>query len=77
MTVKQVADKLSKRVPEEISILIDIEGRWASELELDTSRPNLLILDGQGRLVDRFRGRHGPELFEQVCAAIDALGAEG
>ena len=39
VTYDQVAQKLVKRVPEEVPILIDIERRWALELELDTARP--------------------------------------
>ena len=74
---EEVAQKLVKRVPEEVPILIDIERRWARELELDTSRPNLLLFDRDGRLAATFHGRPDPALLDEVFAAIEELtGAE-
>jgi len=73
VTYERVAEKLAQRVPEEVSVLIDIERRWAEELDLDTDRPNLLLFDRQGLLVSTFRGRERPELVEQVSQALEAL----
>jgi hypothetical protein len=73
VTREQVARKLASRVPEEVSILIDLERRWATELELDTGRPNLLLFDEDGRLGASFRGRMEPELRDRVQAAIRRL----
>ena len=70
VTREQVAEKLAKRVPEDISILIDIERRWAGEMKLDTGRPNLLLFDEEGKLAAAFRALgmkyengSGPNLF--------------
>jgi hypothetical protein len=71
-THDRVAAKLRKRVPPEVPILIDIERHFARGMELDTDRPNLLIFDARGRFAAGFHGRHDPELFEQVCDAIEA-----
>jgi hypothetical protein len=73
VTREEVADKLNKRVPEEVPILIDIERRWARELELDTERPNVLLFDRDGRFVAAFRGRAEPELLDEIHAALDEL----
>lgn len=73
VTHEQVARKLAKRVPEEVSIFIDIEGQWARELELDTGRPNLLLFDRDGRLAAAFRGRWEAASSEEVYAALDQL----
>lgn len=69
-TYERIATKLQERVPEEISVLIDIERRWATALGLDTGRPNILLIDGGGTLVAAYRGRHSPEL---AAAVIDEL----
>ena len=73
VTVEQVSAKLVRRVPERVSILIDIERAWATQLELDTQRPNLLLYDRQGRLAAQFRGRHEPELAARVADEIARL----
>ena len=73
VTREQVADKLDKRVPEEVPILIDIERRWARELELDTERPNVLLFDREGRFVAAFHGRAEPELLDEIHAVLDEL----
>ncbi len=73
VTHDQVATKLRKRIPEEVPVLIDLERAWATKLELDTARPNLLVFDRQGTLHARLYGRENPELFEELCGAIDRL----
>jgi hypothetical protein len=76
-TVENVSAKLRERVPEGVSVLIDMDRRWAAALGLDTSRPNLLVLDADGGLVASVRGRHDPELEDQVATAItDLMGGE-
>jgi hypothetical protein len=73
VTREDVARKLDKRVPEEISILIDVERHWARQLELDTQRPNLLLFDRDGRFAAAFRGRAEPELLDELHVALDEL----
>jgi len=73
VTREEVAGKLDRRVPEEIPILIDIDRRWADELELDTERPNVFLFDREGRFVAAFRGRAEPELLDEIHAALDEL----
>jgi len=73
VTHEEVARKLDKRVPEEISILIDVERHWARELELDTQRPNLLLFDREGKFVAAFRGRAEPELLDDIHVVLDEL----
>ena len=73
VTRKEVARKLAARVPEGVSILIDIERRWARELKLDTGRPNLLLFDRGGRMAGAFRGRMEPARLDEVQAAIEPL----
>ena len=69
-TYEDVAAKLRERVPEGVRVFVDVERSWARELGLDTSRPNLLLLDDAGNLTATFQGRFETTLFEQVCDAI-------
>jgi hypothetical protein len=73
VTHEQVAEKLVRRVPEDIAVLIDIERRWARDLELDTLRPNLLLFDRHGKIVARERGRAEPELVDGFATKIREL----
>ena len=73
VTWDRVAEKLVRRVPDEVPVLIDIERRWATELELDTELPNLLVFDRQGRLAERFRGRRDAALLAEVSRALERL----
>jgi hypothetical protein len=78
VTLERVQEKLSTRVPEEVPVLIDLERQWATELELDTDRPNILVLDGSGELVARYHGRKEKVLVDEVCARLEELlGDEG
>lgn len=70
VTWKRVADKLRDRVPDEVSVEIDLERTWATTYELDTSEVNLLVFDAGGKLTARFRGRRGKPLVEQIVAAV-------
>lgn len=68
-----VASKLVKRVPEGIAVLIDMNRGWATALDLDTGRPNLLLFDRDGHLAARTRGRAKQDLVEPFAARIAAL----
>jgi hypothetical protein len=70
---EQIASKLLERVPEGVPVLIDLDRRWATVLGLDTERPNILLIDGNGKLVSAFRGRHSPELAAEVIRELEAI----
>lgn len=72
-THESVAARLSQHVPEGVSVSIDLDRVWATELGLDTGRPNLLIIDRDGRLVDTFRGLCKPELVAPVVERLEEL----
>jgi hypothetical protein len=69
----RVAAKLRKRVPEGVRVLIDIDRVWARELELDTSGPNLLVLDSDGSVVASFHGRWDADADDELLATLDRL----
>jgi len=70
---ERVAAKLAEQVPEGVSVLIDLERRWAATLGLDASRPTLLLIDREGRLAATAAGRHEPALAAEVAARLAAL----
>ena len=70
---ENVAEKLRKRLPEDLSVGIDLDSAWAKILELDTSVPNILVFDSQGRLDASHSGMFSDELFPAVAADIDLL----
>ena len=78
-TPERVASKLLDQVPDGVSVLIDMESRWGTELRLDTSRPNLIIVDGSGRVRATYAGRHEPGLAAVVISDLEKLvaGREG
>ena len=53
-----VAAKLQKRLPEDLHVLIDLEGVWAETFDLDPGVPNVLIFDGSGTLLARHSGMY-------------------
>jgi hypothetical protein len=67
---EQIAAKLTERVPDGVSVSIDRDRLWATTLGLDTQRPNLLLIDADGRLVETFHGKHSPELAREVVEAL-------
>jgi hypothetical protein len=69
-SLQQVATKLRKHVPENVSILIDLDNAWASEYQLDTDEPCLLILDQDHGLIAQYRGRPKTELVNQVLSSL-------
>jgi hypothetical protein len=68
-----VAATLRKRVPEDVPILIDLERRFALELELDTREVNVLLFDASGGLVGQLSGRPTPEVLDRATARLLAL----
>jgi hypothetical protein len=70
---ERVAKKLSQRVPEGVSVLIDIDRVWASEFDLDTSKPQLLVLDIDGELIYSLSGRWKPELEGELFSVLEPL----
>lgn len=70
---EDVAATLRKRVPEEVAILVDLERRFARELDLDTREVNILLLDAAGSSVAHLRGRPTPETLEQAATLLLAL----
>jgi hypothetical protein len=69
-TYDQVAEKLRKRAPEDVSIIIDLENQWATEYALDTREPCLLLFDEHGNLMAQFRGRANKTRLAEVSAAL-------
>ncbi len=69
----EVAAKLRKRVPEDVPVLIDLERAWATALDLDTQRPNVLVFDPRGRLAASVRGLLEPALVDEISGAIADL----
>ncbi len=72
-TVERVAAVLARRVPPEVSVLIDIERRWAQAFDLDTAAPNLVLFDADGAITGKFRGRYSAELAAEVGARAAAM----
>lgn len=70
---ERVAEKLRKRVPEGVRVFIDMDRAWARELELDTSAPNLLVLDRDGSVAAAFHGRWDPDADDELLATLDRL----
>ena len=75
-TEDSVTATLLQRVPEGISVLIDMDRVWATALDLDTDRPNLLLIDPDGRLVTTVRGLCAPELSQPFVDRVAELMAE-
>lgn len=73
-TLERVSGVLAKRVPREVTVLIDMQRLWAQEFTLDTSAPNLVLFDAGGAVAGRFRGRYSAELAEEVGRQVGALG---
>jgi hypothetical protein len=69
----RAAATLRKRVPPEVPVLLDLDRQWATDLGLETSAPNLLLIARDGTLVGSYRGRYSPELAAQVLEALAPL----
>jgi hypothetical protein len=70
---ESVAEKLRKRLPEDVNVLIDLDGIWATRFELDPSVPNVLLFDGAGRLLAGHAGMYKKARFEALQADLDRL----
>jgi hypothetical protein len=75
ITRQSVIDKLEGRVPDEVSILIDLDGTWRRAYGLRTHRPNVLLFDRRGRLVRTLRANSEAALADRVVEWIDELRA--
>jgi len=67
---KKVADMLRKRVPEDISVLIDLQSQWANSYILETSEPCLVLFDSEHNIVAKFRGRPKGKLVNDVINTL-------
>jgi hypothetical protein len=67
---QKVASMLRKKVPQDISVLIDLQSHWASRYILDTSEPCLVLFDSDHHVVTKFRGRPKGELVNEVLNAL-------
>jgi len=65
-----VAEKLRKRLPEDVSVGIDLEGQWAATLGLDTSVPNILLFDSIGELIYQQSGMYKKSRFPSLQSAL-------
>lgn len=70
---ERVVEKLGERIPDEVSVLIDMESVWTHTLGLDPSRPNLLLVDRKGDLVATYHGSHDPGLASTVVKHIEVV----
>jgi hypothetical protein len=68
----EVAAVLRERAPPGISILIDMQNQWATDFQLDTGEPCLLLFDAEHNVVAKFRGRPRDPLFTEVVTALRA-----
>ena len=62
----RVAEKLRKRLPDDVAVLIDLEGNWAGYFDLDVNVPNILIFDREGELISVHAGMYKKSLLEAV-----------
>lgn len=67
---ESVAEKLRKRLPPDLPVLIDLDGVWASAYGLDVNVPNVLIFDGTGALLSSHAGNYRPADFAVLEAAL-------
>ena len=67
---EQVAEKLRKRAPADVRIMIDMDNLWATEYELDTSEPCLLLFDDNGQIIAQFRGRANKDRLNEVMLVL-------
>ena len=73
----RTAATLRKRVPDGVPVLMDTDRQWATSYGLDTTLPNLLVFDAEGRLLARFRGRWSDELAAEVASTVPRSGTGG
>jgi hypothetical protein len=66
----KVAEKLRKRLPEDVPVGIDLEGLWAEALGLDTSVPNVLVFDADGELAYQQSGMYKKSKYPSLQGAL-------
>ena len=69
--VEEVAAKLRKRLPADVDVLIDLDGTWAGQYNLDISVPNLLLFDSDRSLIVQHAGFYKRQRFEALAVDID------
>jgi len=72
-----VAEKLRKRLPADVNVLVDLQGVWASAYELDVNVPNVLIFDGTGTLIAVHSGMYKKAYAEALEADLNPGFSEG
>jgi hypothetical protein len=72
---EDVAERLRRHVPPEVSVLIDVDRVWATGFEIDTREVNLLVFDEQGDLTGQISGRPTPERLARAVALVEPLAA--
>ncbi len=70
---QRVAEKLRKRLPDNVNVLIDLKGVWVSEFRLDSSTPNILVFDRAGRLLAQHAGMYKRALFDALQADLELI----
>ena len=65
-----VAKKLRKRLPEDVPVGIDLEGKWAELLGLDTSVPNILVFNTAGALAYQQSGMYKKSRYPALQGAL-------
>jgi len=74
---EDVAAKLRKRLPDDVPVLIDLDGEWAARFDLDVTVPNLLIFAADGSLVAAHAGNYSRSGFTALDADLTpALGGQ-
>ena len=68
-----VAAKLKKRLPEDLSVLVDLEGIWVNAFALDSSVPNILVFDGNGQLLLQHDGMFKKARYQDLEADLIEL----
>jgi hypothetical protein len=68
-----VAARLRKRLPEDLNVLVDLDGVWAKHFELDSSAPTVLVFSPSGQLEASHHGMHSRERFDALEADLERL----
>ncbi len=69
---ERVAEKLRKRLPPDVNVLVDLDGVWAAAYALDVNVPNVLIFDGAGTLLAVHSGMFKKSDGEALQADLEA-----
>jgi hypothetical protein len=68
---ESVAKALRGRVPDEVPVMIDMEGAWAAAYGLDPGDVNVLLFDRGGARVFSYRGRRDERSLARVGVEIE------